>query len=68
MVDRFTQMRARFLGGEVKMGRRAALLQRLAEFEAQDIASIPISTDGKFRVHKCDIVGEKDTKEIGLEE
>jgi len=38
----------------------------VAEFEAQDIASIPISTDGKFRVHRCSIVGEKDLKELGF--
>jgi uncharacterized protein YjbI with pentapeptide repeats len=38
----------------------------IAEFEAKDIASIPTNTDGKFRVHKCRIVGEKDLKEIGI--
>jgi len=38
----------------------------LAEFEAADIAAIPIGTDGKFRVHRCTIVGEKDLKEIGV--
>ena len=31
----------------------------IAEFEANDIAAIPICTDGKFRVHRCTIVGEK---------
>jgi hypothetical protein len=36
-------------------------------FTAKDIAAIPTS-DGKFRVHKCSIVGEKDLKEIGLED
>ena len=38
----------------------------IAEFTAKDIASIPIATDGKFRVKKCKIVGEKNLKEIGL--
>lgn len=38
----------------------------IAEFEASDIAAIPTATDGKFRVSKCKIVGEKDLKEIGL--
>lgn len=39
----------------------------IAEFEAADIAAIPTGTDGKFRVKKCQIVGKKDLKEIGLE-
>ena len=38
----------------------------VAEFTAKDIAAIPIASDGKFRVHQCEIVGEKDLKEIGL--
>ena len=38
----------------------------IAEFEAVDIASIPTATDGKFRVFRCSIVGEKDLVEIGL--
>jgi uncharacterized protein YjbI with pentapeptide repeats len=38
----------------------------LAEFTAKDIASIPLCTDGKFRVYRCKIVGEKDLKELGL--
>jgi uncharacterized protein YjbI with pentapeptide repeats len=38
----------------------------IVEFTAQDIAAIPIATDGKFRVHRCKVVGEKDLKEIGL--
>jgi uncharacterized protein YjbI with pentapeptide repeats len=38
----------------------------IAEFEAKDIACIPLATDGKFRVFRCQIVGEKDLKEIGL--
>jgi len=38
----------------------------IAEFEANDIAAIPTATDGKFRVHRCKIVGEKDLVEIGL--
>jgi uncharacterized protein YjbI with pentapeptide repeats len=40
----------------------------IAEFIRDDIACVPTSTDGKFRVHKCKIVGEKDLKEIGLDE
>jgi hypothetical protein len=31
----------------------------VVEFEAKDIAAIPISTDGKFRLHRCKIVGER---------
>jgi hypothetical protein len=38
----------------------------VAEFTAKDIAAIPTATDGKFRVHRCEIVGEKDLNEIGL--
>ena len=38
----------------------------IAEFTAKDIAAIPIATDGKFRVKRCSIVGEKDLKKIGL--
>jgi hypothetical protein len=38
----------------------------VAEFTADDIAAIPTATDGKFRVKKCQIVGEKDLCEIGL--
>jgi hypothetical protein len=38
----------------------------IAEFYVKDIAAIPIATDGKFRVFRCTIVGEKDLKEIGL--
>ena len=40
----------------------------VAEFTAKDIAAIPTATDGKFRVHKCKIVDEKDLVEIGLKE
>jgi hypothetical protein len=40
----------------------------LAEFEASDIAAIPVCTDGKFRVFRCKIVGEVNLKEIGLVE
>ncbi len=38
----------------------------IAEFTAKDIAAIPIGSDGKFRVRKCKIVGEKNLKEIGV--
>lgn len=37
----------------------------VAEFTAKDIAAIPIG-DGKFRVRKATIVGEKSLEEIGL--
>ena len=40
----------------------------IVEFEAADIAAIPIATGGKFRLHRCSVVGEKDLKEIGLAE
>ncbi len=32
----------------------------IAAFEAKDIAAIPTATDGKFRLYRCRIVGEKD--------
>ena len=32
----------------------------IVEFEAKDIAAIPTGTDGKFRLHRCKVVGEKD--------
>lgn len=35
-------------------------------FTAADIAAIPITTDGKFRVRRCRVVGEKDLAELGL--
>jgi len=38
----------------------------VAEFRAADIAAIPTATDGKFRVRRCRIVGEKNLVEIGL--
>ena len=40
----------------------------IAEFTAKNIVAIPTATDGKFRVKKCKIVGEKDLKELELEE
>ena len=30
----------------------------LVEFVAADIACIPLGTDGKFRLHRCWVVGE----------
>ena len=36
----------------------------IAEFEAKDIAAIPIGSDGKFRVFRCEIVGEKSLYEL----
>ena len=32
----------------------------IVEFTAQDIAAIPTATDGKFRLHRCRVVAEKD--------
>ena len=36
----------------------------IAEFTAEDIAAIPTATDGKFRVVRCKIVGEKKLDEL----
>jgi len=36
----------------------------IVAFEAKDIACIPTSTDGKFRLHRCRVVGEKDIAAI----
>ena len=38
----------------------------IVEFTAKDIACIPVATDGKFRLIKCRVIGEKDLREIGL--
>ena len=40
----------------------------VVEFRADDIAAIPTTTDGKFRLHRMMVVGEKDLAEIGLVE
>ncbi len=32
----------------------------VVEFTAADIATIPTATDGKFRLHRCTVVAEKD--------
>ena len=40
----------------------------LVEFTARDIVSIPIGSDGKFRVKKCKIVKRVNLKEIGIED
>jgi hypothetical protein len=47
---------------EWSIGRRILV----AEFTAADIAAIPIGSDGKFRVRRCTIVGEKPLEECGL--
>ena len=39
----------------------------VAEFRNKDIACVPVGSDGKFRVHRCKIVAEKDLKEFGIE-
>lgn len=38
----------------------------LVEFTAADIAAIPTATDGKFRLHRCQVVGEVDLAARGL--
>lgn len=38
----------------------------VVEFTAEDVAAIPYTTDGKFRLHRCTVVGEKDLIEIGV--
>jgi uncharacterized protein YjbI with pentapeptide repeats len=38
----------------------------IVEFTAEDIACIPTASDGKFRLHRCKVVGEKDLSEFGL--
>jgi len=38
----------------------------VAEFAAEDVACIPIGSDGKFRVKRCVIVSEKDLSSLGL--
>ena len=40
----------------------------IAEHTASDIAAIPIGSDGKYRVFRCKIVGEKSLSELGLGE
>jgi len=36
----------------------------ICEFTADDIACVPTATDGKFRVRKCKVIGEKDISEL----
>jgi hypothetical protein len=36
----------------------------VVEFTSADIAAIPIGSDGKVRLHRCAVVGEKDLAEI----
>ena len=38
----------------------------IAEFTKEDIACIPIGSNGKFRVFRCKTIGEKNLKEIGI--
>jgi uncharacterized protein YjbI with pentapeptide repeats len=37
----------------------------VVEFEARDIAAIPVASDGKIRLHRCRVVAEKNLEEIG---
>jgi hypothetical protein len=39
----------------------------VAEFTRADIACVPTGSDGKFRLHRCAIVAEKDPREFGLD-
>jgi uncharacterized protein YjbI with pentapeptide repeats len=39
----------------------------LVEFEAKDIACIPVATDGKFRLSRCLVVAEKSPADFGLD-
>jgi uncharacterized protein YjbI with pentapeptide repeats len=39
---------------------------KMIEFEAKDIAAIPIATDGKFRLFRCDVLEDVDLEKIGL--
>jgi hypothetical protein len=45
---------------------REGLRILLVEFEASQIACIPTATDGKFRLHACDILSEVDLEKIGV--
>ena len=36
----------------------------IVEFWAADIACIPTATDGKFRLHRCRVVGERDVSRL----
>ena len=47
---------------EWKIGYRVLVV----EFKAEDIVAIPTATDGKFRVKRCRVVGEKSLEELGL--
>jgi uncharacterized protein YjbI with pentapeptide repeats len=38
----------------------------VVEFTAADIAAIPIGSDGKIRLHRCTVVGEKTLDELGI--
>jgi uncharacterized protein YjbI with pentapeptide repeats len=40
----------------------------IVEFDRADIACIPTTTDGKFRLHRCDVIAEKplDYEALGL--
>ena len=47
---------------------RAGYRVLVVEFTAQDIAAIPTGSDGKFRLHRCTVVGEKTREQLGLAE
>jgi hypothetical protein len=39
----------------------------VVEFTKKDVAAIPIGSDGKFRLHRCKVVGEKKPQDFGLD-
>ena len=38
----------------------------IVEFTAKDIAAIPTATDGKFRLHRCKVIAEKQIDPVAL--
>lgn len=45
---------------------REGLRILIVEFSREDIAAIPIGSNGKFRCHRVLVVAEKDLSELGL--
>jgi len=39
----------------------------VVEFMKEDVAAIPIGSDGKFRVFRCKVIYEKNLKDVGIE-
>lgn len=63
------QREYRYLKREEVLGLREKQDYRvlIVEFEAKDIAAIPIASNGKFRLFRCDVVGEKTISESPTE-